>query len=587
MRCRHDVLTMDRAASIINRAASRRELLTGKNRGPIIITGKAIYRAPKVLSAASRRTFLQGMGAGAIVAVLSRTRKANAKHARGGGTAQIPGFYPEANTVEAKLPLAQVYPIDDSSTKAWAPHRFAYWDGSVGFWSGKTIVMAFGRFPFIFKLLTAPTALNARFGATIWNSAWNNSGTAAAVAGYGKIIGSPTGGFTDAEVTGQCMDQDGNWINVSWPMSTSVAIANGGVFCFIANSGAAIPGNDSNPGTLALPYASTTGAFGSNSSGGANPGAIPVLRGSSVPYSLNPYGDGYLTLNGSVGPVALTAYPGESVELDGTSGYINNNSNDTIFQDVTANGYITTDANYRLVYGNASRQCYDNFGWLNGGYGTGGTNVPGMIYYAGNGSGLYTDVAFTGCFDNEHQSAFAGNNYSGAVLYSVTNFGIQYCEAITAGDGDGSWYPKGAVNNGSVTGCLANFTGGGGGTHAFDVGQQGGGGTGSSGNVESRYNTLLNMAYLGLPNSTACTGPFWGYRNSIVAPGGARGLYTVDGSVVTWDANAAQTSTAQPDGGGTVGLPNLSGTSGILNSDGTLASGQSASLGLIGAQILE
>ena len=550
---------MSRASDIINRAAHKPNLAT-------------------------RRAFIQSAGAGGLVLALARARKAHGAifGFLGGspGTA-FSGFYPAGHWIAAKQSLLQIYPIQDASTSSWAPHQFAYWDGTAGVQYRRSVVPAFGAFPFVFQLMDGPPGMT--LGATIWDSSWNCGGTAPAAADYGKVLWTPTGTVTNQQVWVRVYGQDKLYLDFKWTVSTSDAVANGGVFVFVDN----VNGSSSNPGTLASPYDSLTTACGSTYSTAKNAGAIVYVRGSTTAYAMPAYSDNtlntslpYFELNGATKPSAIIGYPGETATLDATTAMLAFTGADSLIQDLSASGYISTVANYKLITHVANRQTVDSVAWSGGGYGSTGTSVPGMMGSAdlGAGSDIY-DIAHVGCSDNDHESGFPGNNYSGCVMYSVNGYACYYCEAVSpSATSDGAWYMKSSIQNGSMGACLAKFSSC---THAFDFGQQPSGET--MANSESRFNTGLGVAALDAP-SVSGTGPLWVYRNSLNS-GSGHGLFTAVSSAAYWDANAVQSTVSQPDGGGTTGIANLTATSGLFNSDGTLTSAYSGDVGLKGAQI--
>jgi hypothetical protein len=400
--------------------------------------------------------------------------------------------------------------------------------------------------------------------------------------------------------------QDLTYVDVIWTLNTAGDITAGGPFAFVDN----VHGSNSNPGTKASPYDSLTTACGSTFSAVKNAGAILYLRNSGTAYAMPPYSDNNLDTTkpyfeiGKKGatlqkPVGIFGYPGETMTLDGTTAMLALSGGDVVVQDVAFNGYISSSppagfssvANYQLITHNGGRQTLDGVTWTNGGYGTTGTNVPAMALSNGAGQGAWKNLFHTGLADLSHESGNPGNNYSGSCLYSNTNSLIQFSEAVSpTATSDGAWYFKGADESCCVRGNLVNFSGC---VHACDFGQAGGGGSGDSQSNESCYNTCINVNFMEAPQVSG-TGPEWMYRNNLLVPGTGHpgmtsGTPNANGPWV-FDSNAVQVASpsgAQPPTGTSVqtdGL-NLFVSSGLLNSDGTLAVAYSTSVGLVGAQI--
>lgn len=604
---------MERASRIINRACN---LQIGRRTVGLEDKAKLAVADSKFVT---RRQFMSMAGSSVLIATLAYAEKDEAKLGRG-GLSLAPGFYPTGHWIAAKQAAIQIYPVQDGSTKSWAPHQFAYWDGSNGIQYRKTVGVSFGAFPYVFVLMSGPSGMTVE--ASIWNSAWNcmgagiSSGIGPGVAGYGKVLWTPTGPVTGQSnnVWVRVFSQDGTYVDVKWTLNTASDITQtGGVFCFVDN----VHGSSSNPGTLASPYDSLTTACGTTFSASKNPGAQIYLRNSGTAYAMPAFADNnldttkpYFELGAKSGaaqkPCAILGYPGETVTLDATTAMIALTGQDCLIQDVAANGGIASSppagfsavADYQLITNNGSRQTLDNIAWSNGLYGTSGTNVPAMALTSGAGQAAWLNIFHTGLADLNHESGHPGNNYSGSILYSVTNGLIQYSEAISSSaTSDGAWYFKGADEDCCVRGNLAYFSGN---VHACDFGQASGGGSGDSQSNESCYNTVINANYMQFPQVSG-SGPEWSYRNNLISPSGAPGMTTATpNSNGPWvfDSNAVQVpspSDAQPPTGTSVQTDGLNifitngtsllNTSGALGVIGTLVSAYAASRGLVGAEI--
>lgn len=567
------------ARDIINRAAAR----TRDREAQAFL--RAYENRP---SLATRRAFLKGAGAGVIVTAIARRNKSWASiGAVGRSSAGIgnggAGFYPIGHWNTANFPMRLEYPIQDGSTSSWAPFQYAYWDGSIGLKYGATVVVGFGAPPYVFILMAAPSWLT--LGAGIWSATWNYGGTAPAVAGYGKVSGIPTGALTGQtdNVWVRVYSQDGTYIDVKWNLNTSSDIAHGGVFCFIANSGAVSPGSNSNPGTLASPFLDFQGSHGTSSTTVVNAGAQVFVRGSTVNYNLNPYGTGSFNFIGSKKPVAILGYPGETATLDATTAEMFPNGQDVLMANLSASGYVASAASYKFISIGGSRQCYDNIALTGSGYGASSSNNAAMFFSVGEAPSFSQNIAITGCSDsNRAQSGFQTNNYVGASLFSLTDVVIQYCDANNPSmDSDGCWYLKGNINYGVVRGCRGIFASC---THGFDFGQAGGGGSGDSTNNETCFNTGLGVDQIKVPQVSG-TGPEYAYRNTLLTTGAGVGLFSAEAnSNGPWvfNSNSVQTSvTPQPNTGTSIQTDgrNLSASSGLVNSDGSMGSSYIATYG--------
>lgn len=220
-----------------------------------------------------------------------------------------PGFYPSTNSVASPLGGMQlIYPQPDSVTNAYAAHHWAYFDGTVGFWSPTPIGVRLGRFPYVAMLTAAPTGMS--FGAYYWQSGWTQA--QAIAAGVWVLNWTPTADWTNEAVMGYFVDQDGYRMPFAFTVSTDNGTTTAHhVFADPVN------GSDTNSGVRTLPLKTWTPLFGASQLTTTFPGAKAVLRAGT--HAAIPQTSFGVVLDSAYSPMTVMSYPGESVVIDVTN----------------------------------------------------------------------------------------------------------------------------------------------------------------------------------------------------------------------------------------------------------------------------
>ena len=511
---------------------------------------------------------------------------------------QPPGLWLPAGHFEPQLqPMRAVFPRPDSETSAAAPHHWAYWDGTTGIEYRKTLAPSFGSPPWVFVLVSGPPGM--QFGSTSWDTAWR-SGAQAFINGYGRIFWTPDRVVTSYPVVARAYDQNGNWVEFTWTVSTSSSTAQ---FVFVDN----VNGLSTNPGTLSAPYDSLATACGSTYSAVTNPDAIVYLRnpsGTAPKYAVPGYTDNTFVTNTpsfqlqtAQKPIAVLGYPGENPILDmSTLAGAIFSGNDETLQDVRCDGYLSTTGDMRLVWVSADRCNIEGVSWTNSGYGSsGGDNATGIFVSATNGNGNQY-LSISGYVETNRQAGYPGNNYSGISIYSMLDCAVQYGELYSPNSNvDSGWYFKGSgTRNGWMFALKSHFAAA---IHEFSIGQSTSATSATlyvSNNHITHCLSLTPTASIDWPN-TGNSSWNWGpnrlSRTSMVGGGIISNQSAPTPGPFSFDSNALQTSTALPTGTNiTNDGKNLLVPSGMLDlttGDFTASylSGNPGALGTVGAQI--
>lgn len=516
-----------------------------------------------------------------------------------GSSAPSQGFYASGHYVTARQALMLNYPRPDAETATWARHHYAYYDGTNAIEYDVPIICGFGAFPFVYQIMPGtPSWLS--LGWSYW-PAWGSGnnwlpGLDAHTNGFGRIKGTPTGTVSGATVWVRVWDQGLNYIDVKWTLSTASTwnSTNQYGFLFADSSG----GVNSNSGSFDSRLADLTGLFGSTLAASTYPGALAYLATGTGDYEPPQMTDGLfgngMQFDTTKKPSALMTLPGDSPVID-ASLYLhcfvtNTNASDLFLKDLSFNGYDSSAGNFKLIYLNgkdstAYRQTFDGITWTNPGYGSTGTDNSCAIHSPQGAAGSYAQyISMTGYSETGRQSGSPGNNFCGWDLYCLTNVVGQYSSAINATGGcDAGFFMKSDIQNGCMQGNYASFSSC---LYPFSFLQSI---QGNLFNSESRFNLGINCQEIYAPGTNS-SGSLWAYRNTLLTLGSGVGLTAFGGGgYLCWfGSNAIQsTHTPIPNGGSTniqTDGNNLVGGS-ILNADGTLASTESAHLGLVGPQI--
>lgn len=490
---------------------------------------------------------------------------------------QPPGLWlAEGHFLAPLEPMRAPFPRPDSETESYAHHHWAYYDGTTGIQYRKRVTPSFGSPPYVFEVLDGPEG--AMIQAPSWKTEWF-SGTQAAADGYALFVWTPTATVTGQRVWVRAYDMNGAWVDFIWTLSTSSSTAQ---FIFVDN----VNGVDTNTGTIAAPYKTVVGAYGTSDTTATNPGAICYLRGSATMYELPVYTGNSFTPNAAYNPSALIGYPGESVTIDASSASTGLTAPDMAIQDLCYNGYMSTASNYVLLRVSAPRWYLDNVMWTNAGYGSIGNSVAGMVVSGDTGGANIQYGVMCGCAEFNRVSGNPGNNYSGCAFYSFTDVVVWLNSSFSPNsNADNVWYFKSNISYGFMWGNYANILS----TYGYGIGQAPDEPPGACGPNDFQYNAGIGIGHINLPN-TGNSAYSFGLnrvgRNSMVG-GGIAGNQPNGPGTFQIDSNALQTSSSLPTGTAitTDGL-NIVAASGVLNPDGTLdTANYPNALGVVGAQI--
>ncbi len=492
--------------------------------------------------------------------------------------AQPPGLWLDTGHFLPPLaPMRQVFPRPDAEVSSYAHHKWAYFDSAsgTGIQYRKRITPTFGSPPYNFVLVDGPSGMEVQVAS--WDTDWL-SGDMAASTGYALLTWTPTSAVSGQRVWVRAYDQNGEWIDFIWTVSTSSGTSQ---FIFVDN----VNGSDSNTGTLASPYKTLAGAYGTSGSTTNNAGAICYLRGSATQYEMPNFGSSYFTIDPTLKPSALLGYPGESVTLDASSALIDLVGADMAVQDISCDNYNDTIANYRLISVSAERWYVDSVLWNNAGYGSSGTSVASMVM-SGDTSGANIQYgAMCGCTELNRRSGNPGNNDAGCALYSYTDVAVWLNRAYAPGSAvDNVWYLKSNISYGFMWGNYANINA----IYGFGIGQAPPEPPGICGPNDFLFNIGIGVGQINFPNTGNSSYQFGASRlgrNSVFGipvcnQSSGPGTFRID-------SNALQTPSSLPTGSAiTTDGKNVVAASGVLNFDGSLnTTNYPNDLGTVGAQI--
>jgi len=495
---------------------------------------------------ATRRAFLASMGAGAFLAANRRGLASIGAvgRAAGGVGSGGTGFLPSGHWVAAKQAGILIYPQANASVNSWARHLNFYWDATYGsFDQPIPLGVAFGAYPVIWSIITAPAALGVRLGSPTWVANGTSYG------GYGDLIVHPTGTVTNGTITIQGTFQDGAIVQASWNASTTSSTS---VFIF-AN---ADTGGDTNNGDFGHPLqlggTSNFEPVYTATSGGNSPygTAAIILRGATNTYNvyqqLTEWGIG---LYGGRNPVTIIGYPGETATINlnnagqGAQGCAFNaagNAQDFFFQNLTFTGGNAASVNETGFYFGAlaARITGHNLSFPNVFPGTNPTSSGASEFTfddpsSGFPTPLHTYIYLKGISETNRPSV--GSNNTAILTIYKAQYGLVEFSSATGNAGDYGYRLKAAAIDWTVQTSISTGTCGWG----FSTGDQ----TNNTmaDRIEYRYNTGQNTSgsqfILGF-NQLAMTsnGTHWAYRNSL--DGAARGYFNSGTGPYVFERNA-------------------------------------------------
>lgn len=451
-------------------------LLTTKNAGTNTHT---------ILSASPGTTYYRVR---AQIGASSSAYTSSASATVSGASWQLPtGYY-----MPAKQSMIVIYPRPDNETSTNARHRWAYYDGTNSVEYRIPVGVAFGSAPYRYQLTSAPS------GMTI--------GETYGSANYGVIAWTPGGSVTGSSVNVRVTDQEGNYVDVAWTVSTSSATSR---FMFVDEEG-----DNANSGSISSPKQTIAGVFGSTYAASSNAGVNLYLRaGTYTPpaWTDTELNEPTLRFHATNKPVSLMAFPGESVTLtmSATMLSVSPSGADTFMQGFICDGYRAADNNYRMcMIGPAVRCTFDSIDWINPGYGTAGDDNATMFYGPNPGSFVnYLYIRNSG--ETGRSGGSLGNSYGLCSLYTRKYVLIEDC--YFSGSADAALYVKGTNEDVCVRYCDVNSTAG-------YVGSLGFSPLGDSNRIEFCYNKFkTNNDFAFYPHEAGAAENVWVYRNSYYA----------------------------------------------------------------------
>src|ERR1700747_1571389 len=218
-------------------------------------------------------------------------------------------FFPQ------KMAMTAVFPRPDSETGTYsgntaiARNRWAYYDGRNSFPFEMPIAVQGGSRPLIYSILSGPPGMNV--GATYGST------------NYGVVTWTPNAAISPTSPTTCSVlvtGQDGNTLTITWTIATSSSTNQ---FLFMSPTG-----NDSTgTGTISNPFQSFVPLWGATDTTTTYPGRTVYIRGGSYsfylrgPFTISDY-NGCSALRGDYCPTRYLAFPGETVNIDGTTAQI-------------------------------------------------------------------------------------------------------------------------------------------------------------------------------------------------------------------------------------------------------------------------
>jgi hypothetical protein len=330
------------------------------------------------------------------------------------------GFYGVGHWDAAEYALRVVYPRPDLETSSYARHRWAYYNGVNPIPYEIDIAAMFGAWPHVYEIITAP--------------AWMSIGEAYGDANYGKLSGTPTGTLTDADVVVRIWDQETNFVDVEFTISTSSSTD---VFIFIDSVG----GDDgTGDGSIGNPYQTHQHVWGLTE--GAltdHPNAIVYRRAGTYTWFSQGAGLG-AQLRKDRTPMALIDYPGETVVDDidsvgvgrwlSTSG---SDGDDVYLRGLTVSGGPAASTNFRYFYfgDGGSRITYGRINAPDVFSGSSPTDNATMGYF--NSAGALRQYIYA---HHIFESNRTGSNSGGAFTAFTTQYMLARfitCETPSAG----------------------------------------------------------------------------------------------------------------------------------------------------------
>jgi hypothetical protein len=503
---------------------------------------------------ATRRAFIKSMGAGAFLGAIARYQKARAIIPLG-GSVSTPGFYPTGHWVPAVVPFGNsylastlIYPRPDTETASWAAIHWMFYDGSHSVADRTPLVLRGGAYPWVFQIITAPTAAGAALGASYWQANWTIADALAAE--YGMLICTPTGTFSAGEFQIRCWAQDGTYADIEFTKSTIAGYnaTSGEGIVFLDPVNGTDPGSYPSSGTIntyTTPIKTLNWAFGSAKGDVTYPNAHLKLFATGVvdtfpqnsTYGIQPVVNASPMAISSVSTQAnIDAGEPSGSTLSGTfmAFDLQNGSTDHFFDNLECTGGNQSASNYWRFFSAPDgqrliRATWNEISFPNPWIGTAPNDNAGpIVLEATTTPALHNYIAVRGC---SCTNAAASSNT--VALFETYNCQYGCAELLigTNSDAPGICALKESVQDFTIQSCWADS-----GTNLvkglFWDGGLGNGGVVTN-NIEMRYLYAIGNGGNAWPiwlnelaGGSAATQQHWVYRCSVI---GSMGLYYISG----------------------------------------------------------
>lgn len=452
------------------------------------------------------------------------------------GTAGMLSFpLPVGHFVNAKAPIALVYPQADGTTNSYSRHRWAYYDGVNSFLYEIPIGANFGSPPYKYTLLAGPS--------------WLSIGQYVGSPKYGILSGTPNATAINVTVSVQIENQDSSTpLIISYTLNTTQSTAH---FCFQDQTN----GNDSTgDGTIAKPYRTLQKIYGATSGAGVGAAGTTIVMRAGNPAMVGWTSFG-VHMDKTVTPMGIMAFPGESVTIDITAGGSDavwstpgdNTGDDYFIQGFTLGpGVSTTNLRTFSCSSLTNRVLMDNMTVPNPANGTENNDNNTTImfwsvaaYHQNFFQSRHTETGRTG-----------GNAAAGHVLFGMQNFLIQNCVATVSGNAN-AYFAKESCANGTYRYCTVSGPAN---ANMLSSGCQIGNSKATQ-NLEYCYCTINNTGTsiqdygamtLNLQFVTSLVGQHWIYRNTIYGGGQVRGATPGAVGPFEFDSNVIVVASGPP-----------------------------------------
>lgn len=313
------------------------------------------------------------------------------------------GVYPAGYFMPSNLPLSTIYPRPDGETSAYARHRWAYYDGVNPVTYEIPIGVSFGAPPYRFQLLSYPagTTIGRFYGDT----------------DYGIVKLNPQGTLTSEQISVRVTDQENNFVDLTWTVSTSDATSR---FQFVGGSGA----NDANDGSFGSRKATLAGVWGTNGASSNFPACNVYMDSGS--YAIPTTSDYGLRFNPNLKPTSLMGLPGVTATISASLGNLQTDYSDMYLSNFTLDGHEPTRDNFRMIRtGAASRMTAWKVRWTNANQGILGDDNATMFWFPNEGT-YYPYIFLKECEEHDRPTGGA-NNYALCSIYQRQHILIEGC----------------------------------------------------------------------------------------------------------------------------------------------------------------